>query len=152
MRSNKHNRALVYAWRVELASVPRSEWQRAHNIQQELADACNHKTPSGQQSVPRACRFCKYYGHSQRHCRAKLLHEHEVMQAEAASKSWAPQTDEERAWSRMLQHYDKLYQEALAAGQLGCVLDEGGPCHHCKGCVSWQAFYRNRHTALVTDA
>lgn len=152
MRSNKTNRALVYAWRVELATVPRSEWQRAHYIQQQLVDACKHRTPSGQQSIPRACRFCKHYGHSQRHCLAKREHEEDLLQAELATvASWQPKTVEEKAWKRMLDHYDNLYQAALAAGEQGCALEHGGPCHQCKGCLSWQGFYRDRHAAFVTD-
>lgn len=152
MRSNKHNRALVYAWRVELASIPRSEWQKALYIQQQLVEACNHKTPSGQQSIPRACRFCKHYGHSQRHCSVKREHEYATMLAVLAKLDSTPQTADETRWRRVLEHYDQLYQLALAAGEQGCVLDNGGPCHKCEGCLSWQAFYRDRHTAFVTDA
>lgn len=68
-RATKENRAELAELRAELSRTPRYQWQKARYIMQQITSLTGHHMgPSGGSIVPRSCKFCKYFGHTQQHC------------------------------------------------------------------------------------
>ena len=55
--------------RSELATVPRSQWQRAQYIMSCIVAECGDwGGPSGANVTPRSCSYCRFYGHTKHSC------------------------------------------------------------------------------------
>ena len=83
-RANKENEERVAELRAKLAECRSDQWQRATYIMQEIAELCSSHTtgngPSGGRVEPRACKYCKYFGHTSQHCEQKKKDEEAAME------------------------------------------------------------------------
>ena len=68
-RPKKEVREEVMALRAKLCTLDSSRWAYAGTIMQEIAALCGNSTgPMGGQVCPRACKRCKYFGHTSQRC------------------------------------------------------------------------------------
>jgi len=55
--------------RAQLHKLKDTEWQRAGIVMMRIAELLGHRYgPMGGQIEPRACKFCRYYGHTKQWC------------------------------------------------------------------------------------
>ena len=81
-RANKENAEEVAELRRRLSTVPANEWQRAYVLFDQIVALTGHVGPRGNKPIPRSCKFCKYYGHSQKFCDKKRDYEAQLLRAE----------------------------------------------------------------------
>ena len=74
----------VAVLRAKLAGVRSDQWAKAQVIFEEICILCGVSGPSGMTMVPRACRFCHYYGHTKQFCPARKRAEERAIEAECA--------------------------------------------------------------------
>ena len=68
-RPTKEQEADVLKLRAELATLRKSDWQKATRIMAQLTQRMGKKKgPMGGAIEPRACAFCGYYGHTKQFC------------------------------------------------------------------------------------
>lgn len=68
----------VEALREQLSTIPYDEWQRAQQVMLKITYALGKfHGPSRGMIQPRACKFCKFYGHTRQWCAARLQAEEE---------------------------------------------------------------------------
>ena len=79
-RPTKQNAEEVLALRAKLAECRYTEWQRASCLMAQIADLTQGGGPSGGAVVPRACKYCGYYGHTRQHC--QLMYRDEEAETE----------------------------------------------------------------------
>ena len=106
--------------RARLSECHTGQWRKAQCIFDQMAALTAKQGPMGGKMVPRACRYCGYYGHSRQHCpRIKQL-EDEAVEAElrkiAQFKPFVPTTDEEKAWCALIDEHDRVYKELCDMG------------------------------------
>ena len=71
-RPKKEVKDEVAELRTYLATLRESDWVKAGLIMQEIAQLVGRRLgPSNGRPTPRACRFCKYFGHTKQHCPAR---------------------------------------------------------------------------------
>ncbi len=62
-------RAEIVALRARLSELHEYEWQKANMIMENITSLLGHSGgPSGGHIAPRACRYCRYYGHTKQWC------------------------------------------------------------------------------------
>lgn len=68
-RATKENKEEVAMLRKELSKLRYEDWQQAGLIMQEIARLTGKiNGPSGGFVRPRACKYCKYFGHTKNFC------------------------------------------------------------------------------------
>ena len=67
-RARKGERTQVDALRVQLSWCHSHDWVRANMIMQNITSLIGNDSPMGGLVAPRACRYCKYYGHGKNDC------------------------------------------------------------------------------------
>jgi hypothetical protein len=71
-RANGENADRVAELRAKLSECRSDQWQRATRIMQQIAALTSTGSgPSGGRVEPRACRYCKFFGHTTQHCKQK---------------------------------------------------------------------------------
>ena len=79
-RAKKQVAEQVACLREQLAQCHTGQWQRANHIMECIAELTGHSLgPSNGKIVPRACRHCKYYGHTRTNCPVLRVHEEREM-------------------------------------------------------------------------
>lgn len=75
-RANKENAEVVKELREKLGECTVDSWQRAGYIMQQIAQLTSKGVgPSYGRVEPRACKYCKYYGHTKQHCKKRKMDE-----------------------------------------------------------------------------
>ena len=137
-----------------LGTVPSEDWQRAQRIMQELCLVCGVKGPSGAMMVPRACRWCGFYGHSRQFCPSYRAHRERLAERELAqdpARGWRrPESrqecasDEEWEWVCTLKRINERVEEGRRLGK-GCTSGREVQCAGdidlhcaCDGCREWR--------------
>ena len=139
----------VAALRTALGKCNSWEWQRAGAIMQQIVQLLGKTTgPEGARVEPRACKYCKYYGHTSQHCAQRLQDEAARCEREsdvllAEFRKWERENGgagPNKAWNDWLAWADKRYAAACDAGW-GCDEQESA-CGACAGCTGWREFIR----------
>ena len=80
-RPKKAVREEVMQLRARLNSLRDSEWVQAGLIMQRITSLLGHSNgPSNGRIEPRACRYCRYYGHTRQWCPARKEDEEAALQ------------------------------------------------------------------------
>ena len=116
----------VNALKARLATVQSHQWQKAQCIFDEIVALCEVRGPSGGQMVPRACRFCGFYGHSRQYCvalkeaaarREEYWKATEVAESDALHAQMPTQgTVSAKQWQQILEIRWRLHQRAHGLG------------------------------------
>ena len=127
--------------REKLSKVHAWDWLKAQCIFSEICRLCEVVGPKGALMTPRACRYCKYYGHSRQFC--PVLKQDEEGEYERMIYRYVPVEEHEvepEQWKQIseMRRLNKRYKEAIAGGLRGCTV--GGPCLKCAGCEEWEEF------------
>ena len=98
------------ALRARLALCRSDEWQKASVILNDIASVIGNKTPQGGMLVPRACRYCHYFGHSSNHCAKKAEDELKAIAADERRFKEAGEADSKAANARIARARSKGIQ------------------------------------------
>tara|TARA_Y100000361_G_scaffold144514_1_gene152623 strand:+ start:185 stop:715 length:531 start_codon:yes stop_codon:yes gene_type:complete len=148
-RPRNCNRDEVNELRAQLNATPASEWQKAKCLMDDITRTLGHYGgPSGGGIVPRACKYCNFYGHTKQFCRklaqdAKMRehigYDHEIAVLQTYLNGRPDIHDE--SWERWLQWSHRQYV-ALCEMGLECDMpaaDQARDCAGCAGCDAWRA-------------
>jgi hypothetical protein len=145
-RTTKANRAEAMAIKLRLSRVPMDQWQRAQVIMDELVACTNAKGPTGQNMVPRACKYCGFYGHTRQFCDKKArdverdMHLLELRCAAEYEEVLECHCTPER-WAWILK-FRAIEAKAFDLIGRGVACDNGVAvqgCRECAGCVVWDS-------------
>lgn len=139
-RAKAHNREAAAALRERLGRVPAHKWQRAQCIMDELAELTGAKGPMGGNMVPRACRYCGFFGHTRQFCKRLKADE------EAELERLAAMCDEEREVLRgyelnATERYWKAKFDFVKARFAELVAEKDWcetSCGQCALCAEWR--------------
>ena len=148
-RPRNSNRAEVDALRAQLNATRSDEWQKAKMLMDDITRILGHYGgPSGGGIVPRACKYCGFFGHTKQFCRKleadarmreEIGYDHEIAKLQTYLNGRPDVHDED--WERWLQWSHKRYV-ALCEMGLECDMPEADmarDCPGCAGCDAWRA-------------
>lgn len=151
-RPTKAVRREVQALREELSKCHAYKWQRAGMIMQEIVHLLGHSSgPAGARIEPRACKYCKYYGHTRQWCPARKADEEreteEMVQSDLAAREEIlrnlsiPTEPYTPATGPQAQEFDRMHQPFTIRPYIGAIVGTIGDTHYGKwtyntdGCV-----------------
>lgn len=111
-RPRKAVRAEVLALKAELSECHYDNWVRAQGIFDRICELCEVKGPSDMKMTPRACRYCRYFGHTRQFCPLRSQEAAEVTQ-EAAPPA-EPETELEMQWRLWCELAARTYKDMSA--------------------------------------
>lgn len=148
-RARNENREEVDALRRKLSGLRQKDWGKASIIMAEIARVLGHdKGPMGGAIVPRACRYCGYFGHTRQWCSVRMRREatelDEWVQREKEALGGEVTGRVNPEWLAWMDWVDRRSKAARCAGW-GCwtVTRESAadvPCEACEGCKGWDRF------------
>lgn len=110
----------VLALRELLGTLRDDQWIKAGFVMQAITGLLGHGGgPSNGRIEPRACKYCKYYGHTRQWCKLRILHE-EGREARYIAKILAEdaalgigKVRPETEWSRWCKLADSTYRDLV---------------------------------------
>ena len=148
-RPRNANRAEVEALRAQLNATRSDQWQKAKMLMDDITRILGHYGgPSGGGIVPRACKYCQYFGHTKQFCkklerdarrREEIGYDQEIAKLQTYLNGRPDVHDED--WERWLQWSHRQYG-ALCEMGLECDMpaaDQARDCPGCAGCDAWRA-------------
>ena len=159
-RPHAKNKERVETLRAKLGTIRSDEWQKAQAVFDEMCALCEVHGPSGGMMVPRSCRVCKFFGHTQQFCPVKKARDaartEREIERDRAHGYVPPSCVEEcpggqEQWEMICRQdeIERIQEEKTALG-MGCHVDRGwitcasdkvmpSECG-CQGCKEWLAW------------
>ena len=142
-RPNKAVRKEVYALREELAKCHAYQWQRAGMIMQDIVHLLGHDHGPGRGRIePRACKYCKYYGHTKQWCPKRKEDEEneieEIVRADEAAREEIlrnlsiPTELYTPATGPQAREFDRMRQPFTICAHIGAVVGTTSDTHYGK--------------------
>ena len=138
--------------KAKLGTIPSDKWQRAQAVMDQICVLCEVHGPNYAKMVPRACKICKFYGHTSQFCPWDL--ERTALQCMREAAQYTPVTEENSTpeqwkWMCGLRAIEKRVNEGVEKGFGRCEVHtkparsaadyvECG-CGACMGWDQWMA-------------
>lgn len=111
-------RTEVLALRAQLAELTDDQWMKASCIMQNITSLLGHTGgPMNGKIEPRACRYCRHYGHTRQWCKKRLAvlkarEERELDAIAAEDRARGIGTEREDSnWATYCKRADKAYRD-----------------------------------------